>query len=96
MRAAVVLALALSWLGSGSVLADDGDALYQAVCASCHGATGRGDTPAGRAMNLRPLEAMSGEALTGYIRGNARHKALSDKLSDEELRAIAKAIPTGD
>jgi high-affinity iron transporter len=32
----------------------EGRLLYQANCASCHGATGRGDGPAGRGMNPAP------------------------------------------
>lgn len=39
-----------------------GKQLYQANCASCHGATGRGDGPAGKALRPKPanLVAMAG------------------------------------
>ena len=40
-----------------------GKKLFQANCASCHGAQGKGDGPAGAALNPRPadLAAMAGQ-----------------------------------
>ena len=33
----------------------DGAAIYKSKCASCHGADGKGETPAGKAMKVRDL-----------------------------------------
>jgi mono/diheme cytochrome c family protein len=35
----------------------DGASTYKAKCASCHGANGSGQTPAGKALNLRDLRS---------------------------------------
>ena len=90
-----LLVLTLLLFGSGPALAADGAALYQANCASCHGADGKGDTPAGKAMGVPALKSMDAEQLVSYVQSHAAHKALADKLSTEELKAIAGALPTG-
>ena len=42
-----------------------GKEMYQAYCAACHGADGKGDGPASAALKSRPLD------LTGLAKGNA-------------------------
>lgn len=42
----LVVVIVVPLLGSVPVWAQDGAALYQAKCASCHGASGQGDGPA--------------------------------------------------
>lgn len=41
-----------------------GERTYQVYCASCHGATGRGDGPMADALKVHPVD------LTGILRGN--------------------------
>ena len=95
MRAAFSMALTLLLVGSGSALAADGAALYQANCASCHGADGNADGPVAKAMNVPPVAgtSLSPEAVVKSVKESDKHKAQSDKLSDEELSAIAGALP---
>ena len=72
----------------------DGAGLFAKNCASCHGADGSGDTPVGKAMNVPSLKGagLAADKVASQVRDSAKHKAASDKLSDEELGAIAKAV----
>lgn len=95
------MALALSILGvlaAAPALAADGAALYAENCAKCHGEDGNAQTAVGKAMKVPPLHAgqLSPEQLIEFVRGNAKHKSVSGKLGDEELAAIANALPAGD
>ena len=87
--------LGLPPLSSPAASADDGAVLYDANCAKCHGADGRGDTPVGRAMKAASLADPkwaaedSAEAVVSAFRANPKHKAVASKVSDDDLRAIA-------
>ena len=91
--AGLVLILILLW--SGPALAADGAALYQTSCASCHGADGKADGAAAKAMNVPPIAgiSMSPDAVVEFVKSNHRHKGVAGKLSAEELGAIARALP---
>src|SRR5688572_33295204 len=75
-------------------IAADGAALFKTKCAGCHGADGKAETPAAKAMKVPALagKGLTAASVTEQIRTNAKHKALS-QLTDEELAAIAGAIP---
>jgi mono/diheme cytochrome c family protein len=74
----------------------DGGSVYSAQCAQCHGADGKSDTPVGKAMKASDLSAAtwSAEKLSSAIRENPKHKAVSSKVSDDDLAALAKFLPT--
>lgn len=82
MKRAIVLAMALS-LGLSLVLIEKaqadpakGKAAFATYCASCHGNTGKGDGPAGAALNPKPKDL-----------GNAEY---ASKLTDQYMTDIIK------
>jgi len=79
---------------SGAVA--DGAKVYSAQCAQCHGDDGQSDTPVGKAMKAAVLsgKTFSQEQVTAAIRENAKHKAVSGKVSDDDLAALTKFLPT--
>jgi mono/diheme cytochrome c family protein len=92
----LVLALAAPLaFGASRATAADGAELYQKNCASCHGADGKADSAAAKAMKVKPLAgiALSPEDVVKFVKSNDRHKAVRGKLSDDDLMAIAKALP---
>jgi mono/diheme cytochrome c family protein len=52
----VAAGLLLGTLAASPARADDAKAVYTAKCASCHGATGKGDGPAGKFLKPPPAD----------------------------------------
>jgi cytochrome c oxidase cbb3-type subunit 3 len=96
--ARLAVALGVLCLGPYAASAEEGAKLYEANCAKCHGADGRGDTPTGKAMKAKSLvdpkwaAEDSTDAVVAAFRANAKHKAVASKVSDDDLRAIAVHI----
>ena len=59
MRYAITLMAALPLCVASISLAADGAALFKQNCATCHGATGHADTPAGKSLKV---PALAGDA----------------------------------
>jgi len=79
--AAVTLVAAMAGYVVWSVPAragDSGEATYKAKCASCHGADGKGETPAGKAMKA------------GDFASEAVQKASDSDLSDAIVKGKGK------
>lgn len=55
-----VSAVAEPWISSEELIAH-GNKVYQTNCAVCHGSSGRGDGPAGRALNPPPMNFVTGQ-----------------------------------
>ena len=88
----VILATTLA-LGLGaSAHAADGAALYESNCASCHGASGAGDTPVGSAMSIPTITGKSAADVAKHVMEAANHVAPKGKLSAEELEAVAQYV----
>ena len=74
---------------SSAALAADGAELFAKNCASCHGADGKAETPAAKAMKVPAVTGTDAAATVTAVRESDKHKTASGKLSDEELQAVA-------
>ncbi len=80
--------------GSSIAFAADGEAVYKAQCAKCHGDTGHADSAAAKAMKVPALAGdakiagMSDADLLKNIKENKKH-AMLKSLSDADLEAAA-------
>lgn len=79
--------------------APDGNAVYAASCAKCHGPDGRADTPVGKAMKIASLldaQWASEDAVAkieAVVRdGVPRMPPMGSKLSPAEIAAVARAV----
>ena len=92
-----VLAVGLG-LWSSPALADDAAATYKTKCAMCHGADGKGDTPAGKKMGTRDfasseVQKMSDAELTEAIsKGKNKMPSYAGKLTEDEIKALVAHV----
>jgi mono/diheme cytochrome c family protein len=95
MRYAGPLMAALSVSVASLAFAADGAALFKQHCATCHGATGKADAPASKALNVPALAGdakvagMSDADVTAAIKANPKHAAMLKTLTDDDLAAVA-------
>lgn len=89
-------------LGSTAAMAADAAALWDKNCASCHGKDGKGKTKMGEKLQVRDLsdpavkakvtKASAVDSMKKGVKGEGDKlvmKAFSDKLSEEEIQALA-------
>jgi len=94
IRSILVLAAAVSLAGAVGFAQSAGEATYKAKCQMCHGATGAGDTPTGKAMKVKSFSdpevaKMSDAALLGITKnGQGKMPAYKDKLTDAQLKDV--------
>lgn len=95
-----ILAIALVIaIGESPLLADQpGEQLYKTKCAACHGADGKGQTPAGKANKLRDLgsadvQKQSDADLTAVIaNGKNKMPAYGKSLKPEQVKELVAYI----
>ncbi len=103
MRSLVVAAAGLLVIGVGSTVASGQDAkgLFEKNCAMCHGASGKGDGPAAKAMKNKPpdlsttLKAKSEADVVKFIKEgkpDLKPPHPKAKLTDEQIEAVAKYV----
>jgi cytochrome c6 len=92
-------ALAAVGLLTAPARADDKSAaLFKQKCAVCHGADGKGDTPAGKNTKVRSfadpeVAKQSDEELAGVIeKGKNKMPAYSKSLKPDEIKALVSYI----
>jgi cytochrome c6 len=87
--------LGLIILASGSVCfaQSSGEATYKAKCAMCHGATGAGDTPTGKAMKVLPLAKLPEADMIAIVaNGKGKMPAYKGKLTDAQIKDVVDYI----
>lgn len=104
IAAALILAPSLAW-GAGD--AAKGKEIYAANCSSCHGDTGKGDGPAGAALDPKPrdlsdkagMAKVTDQQMTDVIKkgGPAVGKSalmapFGDSLKDDEIADVVAFI----
>jgi cytochrome c6 len=97
MFRALMVVLAITIAMSITAFAADATAdIYKAKCASCHGADGKGDTPAGKGMKIKDLasedvQKMSDADLAGIIeKGKKPMPGYEGKLTKEQIDSLVK------
>ncbi len=107
MKQAFVVTVGLAVCGmvaGAAAQAQDGKPLYEKNCMACHGAAGKGDGPASKAMKTKPqdfavaLRGKSDADLTKTLKegvvgpeGKAGHPKMT-KLSDEQLQTVIQYV----
>jgi cytochrome c6 len=77
---------------------DDAAALYKSKCQVCHGADGKGDTPAGQKMGAKDFHSpevakMSDAELFDAIKkGKGKMQGYDGKLTDDQIKSLVKYI----
>ena len=100
-RAVMVLALAVSLgLWAKPAAAEDGAATYKSKCVMCHGADGKGETPAGKKMGAHDfgspeVQKMSDAELTQVMeKGKNKMPGYAGKLKDSEIKELVAYVRT--
>ena len=92
--------LAVALVLSTFSVAEGGGDVFKAKCATCHGATGAGDTGMGKAMKVRDLgsadvQKQSDADLSGIItNGKGKMPKYEGKLTKEEIDSVVAFVRT--
>ncbi len=99
MKRITVAVAAVLCLAATSARAEDAKALFAQKCASCHGASGKGDTAMGKKLGAPDLTASKkSEADIAAVITNGKPPKMTpykDKLTAEQITALAKYVKAG-
>lgn len=100
-RTAILVVISIFVLAFAAVAqAEDAAAIFKAKCATCHGATGAGDTGMGKTLKLRALgsadvQKQTDDALNTIIsKGKGKMPAYAAKVSADDVKGLVKFIRT--
>jgi len=99
-KTGIIVLIAVFALSSASwaFAQDDPAALYKSKCQVCHGADGKGDTPAGKKVGARDFHSpevakMSDTELFEITKkGKEKMPAYDKKLTADQIKALVKYI----
>lgn len=86
------IAVALSMATAACLAEAPGQALYTAKCQMCHGAAGLADSPAGKAMKVKPIsdpevkKFTEEQMITATKDGMGKMKPFKDALTDAQIK----------
>ena len=70
----------------------DAASTYKSKCASCHGADGKGETPAGKKLAVKDFREFKGDMLPIIENGKGKMPAYGKSLGTETCKALADYI----
>jgi mono/diheme cytochrome c family protein len=87
-----LVAMAMMASANIAIAADAGADTYKAKCQMCHGAAGLADSPAGKAMKVKPItdaevkKLTEAEMITATKNGMGKMQPFKDKLTDAQIK----------
>jgi mono/diheme cytochrome c family protein len=100
LRLIAILAVFALVVSVSSFAADPGADTFKAKCASCHGATGAGDTAMGKNLKLRDLASADVQKQTDadlntvITKGKKPMPGYEGKLTSDQINDLVKFIRT--
>ena len=99
-RAMLVVATVAFAFSTWTFAADSGADVYKSKCASCHGATGKGDTGPGKAMKVKDLgseevqKQSDADLATVIEKGKKPMPGYEGKLTKDQITDLVKYLRT--
>ena len=93
-----LMVIAALTLGAAGARADDVAALYKSKCAACHGADGKGDTPAGKKLGIKDFHSpdvakMSDAELFEITKkGKDKMPGYDGKITDDQIKKLVQYV----
>jgi cytochrome c6 len=87
-----LVAMAMMATANIAMAADAGADTYKAKCQMCHGASGMADSPAGKAMKVKPItdpevkKFTEAEMISATKNGQGKMQPFKDKLTDAQIK----------
>ncbi|HKT51024.1 MAG TPA: cytochrome c [Candidatus Angelobacter sp.] len=97
---ATVLLAGIIWASAAGAQAQEAGDLYKSKCQVCHGADGKGDTPAGKKLGARDFHApevvkmSDAELIEITKKGKDKMPSYDKKLTDDQIKQLVKYIRT--